>query len=77
MNMTPWKDNPELEARFLSILKETQRLQLLLGVKPRTLEERYSDYQLRIEQEALQQRQLEQLRILQQQTPKRTLPKRS
>lgn len=42
-----WIDNPELQQRYEKILIDQQRLQKLLGVEPKTLEQRWKEFQQR------------------------------
>jgi len=54
--MTDWSFPPDLQERYERIVAETRRLQKELGVKPRTMEQRFRDY---LAQQAEEQRRLE------------------
>jgi len=59
MNLEVWDNNPELKKRFEKIIEDQRRLQLLLGLQPKTLEQRITEYQekKRLEAEALAKQQ--------------------
>ncbi len=46
-----WSFPPDLQKRYEEILAHTRQLQEQLGIKPRTIEERYQDYLKRKEEE--------------------------
>lgn len=58
MSQDLWSDDPELQKRYQRILAQTRRLQAELGIKPRTIEERYQDYLKRQEEEKRRQEEL-------------------
>ena len=71
--MTDWSFPPDLQERYERIVAENRRLQKELGVKPRTMEQRFRDYLAR---QAEEQRRLEEQKKFEQLIGKhRPLPK--
>ncbi len=60
--MIDWSFPPDLQKRYDEILATTRRLQAELGIKPRTIEERYQDYLRKKEEEQRQAVELSKLR---------------
>lgn len=68
-----WADMDEkVYKRYLEIKAETRRLQEEMGIKPRTLEERYEDW---LRRKAEEQKRIEEIRLLNS-LPKPKLPPR-
>ncbi len=71
--MTDWSFPPDLQKKYEEVLAQTRRLQAELGIKPRTIEERYQDY---LKRKAEEQQRQEELKKLVQLTGQRRPPPR-
>ena len=71
--MIDWSFPPELQAQYDRVVAQTRRLQLELGVEPKTMEQRYQDY---LQRQAEEQRRQEELKKLEQVIGKHRPPPR-
>ena len=71
--MMDWSFPPELQAQYDRVVAQTRRLQLELGVEPKTMEQRYQDY---LQRQAGEQRRQEELKKLEQVIGKHRPPPR-
>ena len=75
--MIDWSFPPDIQAQYDRVLAQNRRLQIELGIKPMTLEERHQAYLARqAEEHRKEELRQEELRILQERIGKhRPLPK--
>lgn len=59
--MTDWTLPPDLQEKYDRILSTTRRLQMEMGIKPMTLEERHQEYLKKQAEETQRQEELRQL----------------
>jgi 5'-deoxynucleotidase YfbR-like HD superfamily hydrolase len=57
-----WELNPELQKKYDEVVARISQLQIELGVKPRSIEERYQDY---LSKKAEEDRRAEEIKKLQ------------
>ena len=62
--MIDWSLPPELQKKYNEVVALTRKLQIELGIEPKTIEQRYQDYLVRQEEKEKQRQELEKLKTL-------------